>query len=281
MTRISSLRFIFERLLRGKYGLAAGSVGFGAAGLVYAKPGIKVFVEDAMDSKVLHFPDLWNVRYRRPATILCTLDGESILIEPAESVNNTKEMMEFIRDNTIWEERDPNHLVAWYTDLPCTCEYEYDKGNPQPSRQMPDWLKELRDHMMVQLNIAEDNPPNSVNMNWYKNGKAGIGAHSDDEDLFLSLYKPAKIISFTLGAERPFEIWKYDLSEKKKEVVLPNGSYMTMESMFQRNYKHAIPCVEEEFPPRLNITWRYVRMHTSGCQCSKQNPPREMAFSVE
>jgi len=41
-----------------------------------------------------------------------TLDGDSILIEPAEELKNTFGMMQFIRENTVWEERDPNHLVA-------------------------------------------------------------------------------------------------------------------------------------------------------------------------
>lgn len=284
MTGFRSLKTIFDRALRAKQKLVAGSIGLGAAGWAYKQPGLQITVEGTNEltpTKQQHFPELWSTKYRRPSTVMFTLDGDSILIEPAEEVENTKKMMEYIRENTVWEERDSNHLVAWYTDLPCTCDYEYDKGNPQPARQMPDWMLELRDHMMVQLSLPPDNPPNSCNMNWYKNGKAGIGAHSDDEELFLSFYKPAKIISFTLGAERVFEIWSYDLTKKQKDVVLANGSYMTMESMFQRNYKHAIPTVDEELPPRLNITWRYIKMHTSACQCSADNPTREKAFSIE
>jgi len=284
MTGFRALKTIFDRALRAKQKLVAGSIGLGAAGWAYKQPGLQITVESTNEptlTKQQYFPELWSTQYRRPSTVMFTLDGDSILIEPAEDVDNTKRIMEYIRKNTVWEMRDSNHLVAWYTDQPCTCDYEYDKGNPQPARQMPDWMLELRDHMMVQLNLPPDNPPNSCNMNWYKNGKAGIGAHSDDEELFLSFYKPAKIISFTLGAERVFEIWSYDLKEKQKDVVLANGSYMTMESMFQRNYKHAIPTVDEELPPRLNITWRYIKMHTSKCQCAANNPPREKAFSVE
>lgn len=282
MSRFRALKNIIHRGLRAKKKLAAGSIGLGAAGWVYNQPGLQIYVEGSeAASQRRYFPELWDAKYERPSTVMYTLDGDSILIQPAEELKNTNRMMEFIRENTVWEERDSNHLVAWYTDQPCTCDYEYDKGNPQPARQMPDWMMELRDHMMVLLNLPPDNPPNSVNMNWYKNGKAGIGAHSDDEELFLSFYKPAKIISFSLGAERIFEIWSYDLTEKQKDVLLPNGSYMTMESMFQRYYKHAIPCVDEELPPRLNITWRYIKMHTSGCECAADNPTKEKAFTIK
>jgi len=236
---------------------------------------------DVLNRKPKYFPDLWELKYQRPSTILCTLNGESILVEPSQPFANGKRIMEFIRTNTIWQKRGRNHLVAWYTERPCTCEYEYDKGNAQPSRKMSDWMKELRDHMMLKLTIPPDNPPNSVNMNWYKNGKAGISAHSDNEELFLGLYKPAKIVSFTLGAERVFEIWSYNFRKKIKELVLPNGSYMTMETMFQRHYRHSIPLVEKELPPRLNMTWRYIKMHTASCPCACNNPARKHAFNTE
>lgn len=135
--------------------------------------------------------------------------------------------------------------------------------------------------MMWTLSIPPDNPPNSVNMNWYKNGRAGISAHSDDEELFLGLYKPSKIVSFSLGAERLFEIWSFDLRKKLKRVVLPNASYMTMEKMFQRHYKHGVPHVAGVHSPRLNMTWRYIKMHTANCPCSSRNPTRANAFSVD
>merc|ERR1711879_674184 len=119
---------------------------------------------------------------------------------------------------------------------------------------------ELRTHMLETLNLPLDNPPNSCNINWYKDGSAGIGTHSDDEDLFGGLDHPIKIISVSFGAERKFQIYKYEDPSRHglvTELVLPNNSYMTMEGMFQKHYKHRIPIYpDSDLPPRLNITWR-------------------------
>merc|ERR1719464_2302782 len=191
---------------------------------------------------------------------------------------NMRAIMAYVEHNTKWETRDPNHLVAWYTERPCCCDYEYDAGDPQPSQAMPDWMLELRDHMMQTLNLPPDNPPNSVNMNWYKSGEAGIGAHSDDESLFQAYEQPAKIISFSCGAEREFEIyeWNNKSDEAAEEplaakLVLPSLSYMTMEGMFQRNYKHKVPLGPKTLPARLNMTWRWIVKHEPNCPLAKTN----------
>merc|ERR1719461_2446729 len=129
-------------------------------------------------------------------------------------------------------------------------------------------MLELRDHMMKTLKLPTNNPPNSVNINWYKNGSAGIGAHSDDEVLFQGLYRPIKIVSFSLGAVRRFEVYHYDNTTPEGMVAgfdMPNASYITMEGNFQRDYKHKIPVYETEMPPRLNITWRWVVKHNPEC----------------
>eukprot|EP00494_Astrolonche_serrata_P008233 UN08270 len=87
---------------------------------------------------------------------------------------------------------------------------------------MPQWMKELRQHMLTTLNLPLDNPPNAVNINWYKNNQGHIGAHSDDEELF-GVDFPVLIVSFSLGVERPFEIWNFDADNRLRRLILPNG----------------------------------------------------------
>ena len=249
-------------------------------------------------------PNWDKIKYMKPDIILDKNQSISKLYL-AETVPSDKfilNALHFLRDSVKWEYRDDHHDVAWYVEDGCHCDYEYDIDNPQPHRIMPQWMLNMRQSMCDALNI--DDPPNSCNINWYYNGYAGIGAHADDEDLFQGLQEPIQIIGISIGAEREFEIWepingKTNINAEDNEykliksLLLPNMSYLTMEGMFQKYFKHAVPRYDindinisndkqndenqdkeieeliQNVGPRFNLTWRWITKHTQQCPLSK------------
>lgn len=249
---------MFSRVLKVISPIAACTI---AASFMMPAKAENLKMHDEEKKKVLSMPNIYQVKYAPPKTVFHdhTL-GTSNLYAPAipPSQEKTQELLAFLRKQFHWVDRNANHKTSWYVDEGWEIDYEYDKGQAQPWNHMPPWLKVLRDHMMEELNLPRDRPPNSCNVNWYSDGSAGLGAHADDEFLFEGVLYPIKIIGLSLGAERPFQILNKDATEILGEIVLPNFSYVTMEGMTQKNLKHRIPKVKQSCGPRLNITWRWI-----------------------
>eukprot|EP01083_Nonionella_stella_P105720 304270_1 len=251
-------------------------------------------------------PNWRSIKYNEPHTIMDKHESLSRYMEPKtpptnEFILNT---LCFLRDNIEWRQRDEYHDVSWYVENGCECDYEYDANDPQPHHIMPSWMLNFRDAMCFALDI--DDPPNACNINWYRDGNAGIGRHADDEELFEGLHKKIQIISMSIGAEREFEIYETTLETAQegddnapcafvKSILLKNMSYLTMEGLFQKHFKHAVPKYDKEdinsnmlrrmhmnekeeqqtieeliqnVGPRINLTWRWITKHNKDCPLS-------------
>merc|ERR1711862_338785 len=106
--------------------------------------------------------------------------------------------------------------------------------------------------------------PNSCNLNLYEDGGMSVGWHSDDERLFNGKFQDIRIISFSLGARRKFELrpnWPDTGMVPIKPVLLGNGDLMTMEGMTQKHFQHRVP-KEAVQGPRINLTWRWTLKHS-------------------
>ncbi|CAM9824246.1 unnamed protein product, partial [Heterosigma akashiwo] len=127
-----------------------------------------------------------------------------------------RDFVGFLTHHIEWEKWTDNHSTSWYTDKGWEVDYEYEGRAPQPHHTMPEWMLCMRDHMMETLLLAGDEetrrdlerlgPPNSCNWNWYKDGRAGLGAHADDEDLFDGRRRRIHVVGFSVGAARSFEV---------------------------------------------------------------------------
>ena len=177
-------------------------------------------------------------------------------------------------------------LVAWYTREPnCNCIYKYGtiacKANP-----FEWWLEEITYWVFDALSrifpkkygYLKGRPPNSCNINLYRNGNDCAGWHCDDEALFETESGKITIISFSLGASRTFEIreiyeyddyddysYDYQYDEGKYQaqgITLDNGDVCTMDGFFQHYYQHRVPSDLECDLPRINLTWRWIMQHS-------------------
>ena len=98
---------------------------------------------------------------------------------------------------------------------------------------------------------------NSVLLNLYRDGKDSNGWHADDEK---ELGRNPIIASLTLGSERFFHLKHKSQSEYKCKIKLENGSLLLMKGSTQHFYKHQIPKTAQLIKPRINLTFRTIKI---------------------
>ncbi|MFT3808252.1 alpha-ketoglutarate-dependent dioxygenase AlkB family protein [Arenimonas sp.] len=108
--------------------------------------------------------------------------------------------------------------------------------------------EELRDSLALDFN--------SVLANLYRDGRDGMGWHSDDEP---ELGDRPVIASLSLGATRRFCLRRRDGTGDVLKLELPPGSLLLMQGDTQENYRHALPKTALAVGERINLTFRRIR----------------------
>jgi alkylated DNA repair dioxygenase AlkB len=143
-------------------------------------------------------------------------------------------------------------LTSWHGDPGCS--YAYSGRLFQPSS----WTPELGT-MRQRLNAREGCTFNSVLVNYYRDGRDAMGEHADDEPELGPSRVDVRIASVSLGAPRRFV-----LRHKKTRAVIPfqlgEGSVLVMGGTTQRHYRHHVPRTRTALGPRMNLTFRVVRV---------------------
>jgi alkylated DNA repair dioxygenase AlkB len=143
-------------------------------------------------------------------------------------------------------------LTSWHGDPGCS--YAYSGRLFQPSSWTPE-LGAMRDR----LSAREGCTFNSVLVNHYRDGQDAMGEHADDEPELGPSRLDVRIASVSLGAPRRFV-----LRHKKTRAVIPfqlgEGSVLVMGGTTQRHYRHHVPRTRNALGPRMNLTFRVVRI---------------------
>mmetsp|Transcript_34769 Transcript_34769/g.95882 ORF Transcript_34769/g.95882 Transcript_34769/m.95882 type:complete len:699 (+) Transcript_34769:41-2137(+) len=159
--------------------------------------------------------------------------------------------------------------TAWMVSPGCTCTYRYGGVDVSP-QTFPEWMVEVMQAYMPLCGLpSREDWPNSCNLNLYEDGAMSVGWHADDEKLFQGKRTDIRIVSLSLGHARTFELREDGLEEgtvsrAKCRVRLGDGDLCTMEGLTQKYYQHRVP-KEEAAGPRINLTWRWVKRHSSFC----------------
>ncbi|CAE7457338.1 Alkbh2 [Symbiodinium natans] len=154
--------------------------------------------------------------------------------------------------------------VIWYVsedfaDVP----YRY-SGLEFPATVYPPFMREICKELCELCGIPEGQKPNSCNVNVYDDGSQEVGWHSDDEVLFQGLACDTRILSLSLGSARDFS-WRFQgTSEVLGTVPLGDGDVATMEGLFQKHYKHAVPATSQPCGKRINLTFRWIKVKADG-----------------
>lgn len=138
-------------------------------------------------------------------------------------------------------------LTAWHGDAG----YRY-SGIDNPPRPWTPLLLELK---ATAERLAEA-PFNSVLLNLYRDGKDGMGWHSDDE---RPLGRDPVIASLSFGATRRFRLKHKTKPERTIALDLESGSCLVMAGPLQHHWRHALPKTARPVGPRVNLTFRLIR----------------------
>ena len=127
-------------------------------------------------------------------------------------------------------------------------QYTY-SGSTFPPRALLPALASLKEKIETQYNIRL----NSVLANLYRDGRDGMGWHSDNEK---SLGDKPQIASVSLGEQRRFLIREKADKSKKTELILKHGSLLLMRGDCQVNWEHSVPKTSKPKNLRVNLTFR-------------------------
>lgn len=98
---------------------------------------------------------------------------------------------------------------------------------------------------------------NVVLLNLYRDGSDSNGWHSDDEK---ELGTNPSIASLSLGAKRSFKLRHKKLKSLRHQLVLDQGSLLLMKGPTQHFWQHQIPKTKKEVGPRINLTFRNIKL---------------------
>ncbi len=150
----------------------------------------------------------------------------------------------------VWGKRYPQpRLIAWYGDAGKRYTYSHTALEPLP------WTD-----LLLALKCAVEHAArwtfNSVLLNYYRDGRDGMGMHSDDEP---ELGPAPTIASLSFGATRTF-VLRHKRRKDLEPIRLPveSASLLLMTGGTQDNWKHGIVKTRRDCGPRVNLTFRRI-----------------------
>jgi alkylated DNA repair dioxygenase AlkB len=191
--------------------------------------------------------------------------GERLPLEDADmrfwpaalAVEEASELLDRLLTGIDWQHeevlifgqrRPVPRLVAWHGDPGAS--YTYSGTSHQPLPWTPA-LELVRERVLSLTGCAF----NSVLLNLYRDGRDGMGWHSDDEP---ELGRDPVIASVSLGAPRRFCLRHKRRKDQRLEVSLGPGSLLLMAGATQHHWVHAVPKTALPVGPRVNLTFRQI-----------------------
>ena len=188
---------------------------------------------------------------------LLPFDGSAVLHNLFFNEDFTREAFEFLQKNTPWEQPEivmfgkkhkQSCLSTWHSDAGVNYVYS---GVERMAHPMNEILSEIR----RRCEVAANSKFNSVLVNFYRDGSAGMGWHSDNEA--INGREPT-IASVSLGATRRFDL-RHRETKQTVKVDLDSGSLLVMSGLSQQCWVHQIAKTAKPVGPRINLTFRLVQ----------------------
>ncbi|HEX8014504.1 MAG TPA: alpha-ketoglutarate-dependent dioxygenase AlkB [Flavobacterium sp.] len=180
-------------------------------------------------------------------------DADLLLIDNFFSKQESDYYYDKLLNETQWHEYDmpmydkivtAPRMVSWYRDD------DLDEYHPNPN--WPLELQTIRQRVENETQIQF----NAVLLNLYRNGKDGVGWHSDKT---VSSNKNMNIASVTFGETRMFRLrHKFRKEIPQLEIPLHHGSFLLMAGNTNSFWQHQVPKTAREVLPRINLTFRKI-----------------------
>jgi alkylated DNA repair dioxygenase AlkB len=187
------------------------------------------------------------------------VDGEARLWPAALVPDDASRLFDALRDGIRWrqeeivifgERRRVPRLVAWHGDPGARYRYSGTDHDPEP------WTPEL-ERLRVRVRELSGVDFNAVLLNRYRDGRDGMGWHTDDEP---ELGRNPAIASVSLGTPRRFSLRHRRRKDLKIDLELPHGSLLVMAGPTQHHWVHALPKTRRPVGERINLTFRRVAL---------------------
>jgi alkylated DNA repair dioxygenase AlkB len=184
-------------------------------------------------------------------------DAELSFWPAAFAPEESKLLFAALRAGTDWQQEEivifgqPRlvpRLVAWHGDADARYRYSGVMHEPRPWTAA---LLAIRDR----VEVLTARRFNSVLLNLYRDGRDGMGWHSDDES---ELGLDPAIASVSLGATRRFRMRHRKNRAEPFELRLAEGGLLLMSGPTQHHWQHAVPKTARSVGERINLTFRLV-----------------------
>ncbi len=184
-------------------------------------------------------------------------DADVRLLAEAFSGPEASELFRLLRAGIDWRQeevvifgqrRRVPRLVAWHGDPGASYTYSGAPHEPLP------WTPVL-EQVRRRVQALSGRHFNAVLLNLYRDGRDGMGWHSDDEP---ELGPEPAIASVSLGAVRRFCLRHRRRKGMRAELSLPHGSLLLMSGTTQSHWVHAVPKTALPTGERINLTFRRV-----------------------
>jgi len=188
------------------------------------------------------------------------LPNAELLYDPKFlSRDEASSLFKKIHDNTNWRQDkvtvfgksyDQPRLTALYSQTNRTYSYS---GLTMTPEEFPDYLKRIKE----KVELLSNHSFNTLLVNLYRDGKDSNGWHADNEK---ELGTNPIIASISLGEERPFHFKHRTLKNERHKLLLKHGSLLIMQGAMQHYWLHQIAKTKKTIGPRINLTFRTLKM---------------------
>lgn len=180
-------------------------------------------------------------------------DADLLLIDNFFSKEESDYYYTILLNQTHWHEYDmpmydkivtAPRMVSWYSE-----------ANLNKEKNNSDWPLELQ---AIRARVENETHIkfNAVLLNLYRNGKDGVGWHSDKT---ASSNKNMDIASVTFGETRMFRLrHKFRKEIPQIEIPLHHGTFLLMAGTTNSFWQHQVPKTSRNVLPRINLTFRRV-----------------------
>ena len=163
---------------------------------------------------------------------------ENFISDPNALFTNLVKMVD-------WDERMSARKTASYGKA-----YNYSQINYPFQSFLPE-LQEVIEKLIVSISFE----PNNCLINYYLDGKAKMGYHSDQTDI---LYPGTGVAIVSVGEMRTLRFRNIANKELFVDYKLSSGSLIYMTQEIQDTWQHAIPSSNTEHG-RISLTFRKIK----------------------
>ena len=159
-------------------------------------------------------------------------------------VQNADDLFQYVKNNVDWDERMQARKTASFG-----VSYDY-SGIVYPQTDMHPELVPICAAIENELGFL----PNNCLLNYYPDGNASMGYHSDSSE---ELKEGTGVAIISLGSERHISYRSKKDKDVKFKYALKSGALLYMSKEIQDEWVHAIP-KEKGVGERISLTFRHI-----------------------